>query len=223
MAFENCGGKFRAVFAEPKSNPRSSNNSSSERGSRFDDNNLSTSFGSGNGSGGPSNTGGGGGGSGSNRSLPNEYASFVNTAIHTSSSGNNGTSSNSNEFQLNIICSSSINQDQLWRLFDIIPGLEYCYITGDCGRTSNYATAAYNNYEAAHYARYTICRISIITSNIRKITNLLLHFSDKIHGFEYPPGQRIIVKPLNEIKSNPETVFSFDGKSTVKLNISITT
>lgn len=38
--------------------------------------------------------------------------------------------------------------------------------------------------------------------------------SDKIHGFEYPPGQRIIVKPLNEIKSSHDhdAIFSFDGK-----------
>lgn len=35
---------------------------------------------------------------------------------------------------------------------------------------------------------------------------------EKIHGFEYPPGQRIIVKPLNEMKSNHDAVFSFDGK-----------
>lgn len=146
MAFENCGEKFRAVFAEPKTNSRSANNSSSDRSGRFDDN-LNNSFGSGNGNCGLGNTGG------STRSLSNEYNAFVKSAINASSgSGNNGANS-SNEFQLNIICSSSINQDQLWRLFDIIPGLEYCVITGDCGRTSNYATAAYNSHDAAQYAR----------------------------------------------------------------------
>lgn len=150
MAFENCGGKFRAVFAEPKTNSRSSNNSSSDRGGRFDDSNLSHSFGSGNGSGGLGNSGG------STRSLSNEYNAFVNAAINTTGGGGGGSNgaNNTNEFQLNIICSSGLNQDQLWRLFDIIPGLEYCVISGECGRTSNYATAAYNSLDAAHYARY---------------------------------------------------------------------
>lgn len=150
LAFESCGSKFRAVFAEPKTNSRSSNNSSTDRGGRFDDNHLSNSFGSGNGSSGLSNTGG------STRSLANEYNAFVSAAINTSSSGVGGSNgaNNTNEYQLNIICSSTLNQDQLWRLFDIIPGLEYCVIAGDCGRTSNYATAAYNSLDAAHYARY---------------------------------------------------------------------
>lgn len=152
LAFESCGSKFRAVFAEPKTNSRSSNNSSSDRGSRFDDIHLSNSFGSGNGSSGLGNTGG------STRSLANEYNAFVSAAINTSGGvGNNG-ANNTNEYQLNIICSSSLNQDQLWRLFDIIPGLEYCVIAGDCGRTSNYATAAYNSLDAAHYARYVCGR-----------------------------------------------------------------
>lgn len=66
------------------------------------------------------------------------------------SSGNNG---NNSEVQLNVIVSSSVNQDQLWRLFDIVPGLEYCHITGECNRNSNYATASYNSLDAAQYAR----------------------------------------------------------------------
>lgn len=69
-----------------------------------------------------------------------------------------------------------LNQDQLWRLFDIIPGLEFCQITGECSRTSKYASAVYNNAEAAAYAR------------------------DKLHGLEYPPGERLIIKQTIDIK-----------------------
>lgn len=64
----------------------------------------------------------------------------------------------------------------MWRLFDIIPGLEFCQITGESSRTSNFATAVYNNPEAAAYAR------------------------DKLHGLEYPPGERLIIKQTIEIK-----------------------
>jgi hypothetical protein len=48
-----------------------------------------------------------------------------------------------------------INQDQLWKLFDIIPGLDYCQINGDYGRSGNaaYATVVYSNLQSASYAR----------------------------------------------------------------------
>lgn len=160
-AFENCDTKYRAVFAEPKTNSRPTSNGVSERGNsaggRFDDNVL-PSFSSSNI--GHSNTGTSGtsiGNVGTNkRSMMNDYATFMSSAVNNtnfSSSNSNSGLSSANEFQLNIICSSTINQDQLWRLFDIVPGLEYCHITGDCGRNSNYATVAYCSLDAAQYAR----------------------------------------------------------------------
>lgn len=74
------------------------------------------------------------------------------------------------EFSLNVICSALINQDQLWRLFDIIPGLDYCQIMGDSGPNANRAVVKYNNLESCMYAK------------------------DKLHGLEYPLGERLIVK-----------------------------
>lgn len=79
-----------------------------------------------------------------------------------------------------------MNQDQLWRLFDIIPGLDYCQITGEYGRSSNYATAVYTNAEACAYAR------------------------EKLHGLEYPLGERLIIKPIAadmNMKSNSDNLF----------------
>lgn len=84
---------------------------------------------------------------------------------------------------------TQINQDQLWRLFDIIPGLEYCQLTGECGRNSNYASAVYSNADAAAYAR------------------------DKLHALEYPPGERLIIKPGIDLKPSADNVFPFDGPS----------
>lgn len=86
-----------------------------------------------------------------------DYSSFLNNPVvpskssfNANASGNNG---NNSEVQLNVIVNSAVNQDQLWRLFDIVPGLEYCHITGECNRNSNYATVSYNNIDAAQYAR----------------------------------------------------------------------
>lgn len=33
--------------------------------------------------------------------------------------------------KLNVVASSTLNQDQLWKLFDLIPGLDYCEIKRD--------------------------------------------------------------------------------------------
>ncbi|CAD7082281.1 unnamed protein product [Hermetia illucens] len=71
---------------------------------------------------------------------------------------------------LEVICSNTINQDQLWRLFDIIPGLDYCQLTGESNGRNQEATVVYTNPESAVYAK------------------------EKLHGLEYPPGERLIVK-----------------------------
>lgn len=143
--------KYKAVFAEPKSSARSSNSSSTDRGgSRFDDFNMMS-------HGSSTSSSVGNNFSMGNRLPITEYAPFFSNAIkHSFGAGKNGNnkSMNCTEVQLNIICSSSVNQDQLWRLFDIVPGLEYCKITGECDRNSVYATAAYNSLDAAQYARY---------------------------------------------------------------------
>lgn len=82
--------------------------------------------------------------------------------------------SNEGYTRLSIVASSTLNQDQLWKLFDLIPGLDYCEMKREAknrqqqGRCQ--ATVVYNNAQAAAYAK------------------------EKLHGFEYPPGQRLIVK-----------------------------
>nr|CAD7437634.1 unnamed protein product [Timema bartmani] len=70
---------------------------------------------------------------------------------------------------LRIIASSDLNQDQLWKLFDLVPGLDYLTLDSKA-RGKGQAVAVYNSPGAAGYAR------------------------EKLHGFEYPPGQRLIVK-----------------------------
>nr|CAH0107847.1 unnamed protein product [Daphnia galeata] len=82
--------------------------------------------------------------------------------------------------RLAVVASSSVNQDQLWKLFDIIPGLDYCEKRETKNRQQGRCqyTAVYNNAQAASYAK------------------------EKLHGFEYPPGQRLIVK-FDYINSEP--------------------
>lgn len=83
-----------------------------------------------------------------------------------------------------------LNYEHLWRLFDIIPGLEDLRIQGDyLGRTTS-ATVVYNNLQSAVYAK------------------------EKLHGFEYPPGERLIIKyafDAKNVHALGEQVFNIGG------------
>jgi len=84
---------------------------------------------------------------------------------------------------LSINVSPLVSEDQLWRLFDLIPGLEHCELTlrppprhlaGDPRNHRAFGVATYTSPTAANYAQ------------------------QKLHGFEYPPGERLIVKPMEQ-------------------------
>ena len=74
--------------------------------------------------------------------------------------------------RLYIIVSPSVTEEQLTRLFDIIPGLEYCDLkcNHSTGESRGFAYITYNSINAAMYAK------------------------DKLNGFEYPPGCKLVVK-----------------------------
>ena len=72
---------------------------------------------------------------------------------------------------LQVLCSLRMTEDQLWRLFDLVPGLDFCELKyRDVRNNRAVGAAVYTNARSAQYAR------------------------DKLHGFEYPPGERLIVK-----------------------------
>uniref|UniRef100_A0A2M4BJK6 Putative developmentally regulated rna-binding protein n=1 Tax=Anopheles marajoara TaxID=58244 RepID=A0A2M4BJK6_9DIPT len=218
LAFEGCDAKYKAVFAEPKP-PRNSSVSSNE--------NFSGGVGGGGGgsaggfAGGGAFGGGGGGGAGANSASNGSFVDDRRAAASSAGAGammgfaamgagdgrralsgvagvtsdrrggatefgafsgygapNNTLAANVNETTLTVLCSPVLNQDQLWRLFDIIPGLDYCQINNDFNNRNVTATVVYNNGQSAMYAR------------------------DKIHGLEYPPGERLIIRLGHETVGN---------------------
>jgi len=75
--------------------------------------------------------------------------------------------------RLAVSTSGMVNQDQIWKLMDLVPGLDYCEPVGGAGsggRGKAFFNVIYNNPQSASYAK------------------------EKLHGFEYPPGHRIVVK-----------------------------
>ena len=74
--------------------------------------------------------------------------------------------------RLYIIVSPVVTEEQLYRLFDIIPGMEYCdlKVIHSTGESRGFAYITYNSINAAMYAK------------------------DKLNGLEYPPGCKLVVK-----------------------------
>ncbi|XP_023021146.1 RNA-binding protein 45 [Leptinotarsa decemlineata] len=79
--------------------------------------------------------------------------------------------------RLTVIASPVVNQDQMWKLFDIVPSLDYCQIKYEGDRirpTRALVEVVYTDPKWAAYAQ------------------------EKLHGLEYPPGFRLIIKPEYE-------------------------
>ncbi|MGH0152138.1 UNVERIFIED_CONTAM: hypothetical protein FKN15_021959 [Acipenser sinensis] len=76
----------------------------------------------------------------------------------------------------------SLSQEQMFNLFDLIPGLDHCEMQRDpYGYNKGQALVRYNNVGSAVYAK------------------------EKLHGFEYPPGNRLVLAYIEdgEEKSSP--------------------
>nr|CAH7754687.1 unnamed protein product [Callosobruchus chinensis] len=161
-AYEECDRSYRALFAEPKGEPRHSFSDSFGRGSSFGA--MSSGM-----------------RSGSNGGMPS-LLTAPKTLHPPSEFEDDGYN------KLIVTGSPLINQDQLWKLFNIVPTMEYCSLTyeGDGRRpTRCVGEVMYNDSTWASYAR------------------------EKLHGFEYPPGTRLIVRPIptysHEKKANKRT------------------
>nr|XP_021145499.1 RNA-binding protein 45 isoform X3 [Columba livia] len=76
--------------------------------------------------------------------------------------------------RLSVLSRLPFIQEQLFALFDLVPGLEYCDVQRDPHTNSGYAVIQYSTAASAIYAKY------------------------KLHGFEYPPGNRLTVTFLED-------------------------
>ncbi|XP_078128493.1 RNA-binding protein 45 isoform X1 [Sander vitreus] len=77
---------------------------------------------------------------------------------------------------------AALTQEQIFSLFDIIPGMEYCELQRDSyGLSKGHALIRYANLGSAVYAK------------------------EKLNGFEYPPGNRLAVNFVDdgEDRSSP--------------------
>lgn len=95
----------------------------------------------------------------------------LNTQATTAMNGMNGSSSSISN-KLVVMVSPKVSQENIGRLFDLIPGMEFCdlkknYTTGE---SRGIASVVYNSVSSAIYAK------------------------EKLHGFEYPLGCKINIQ-----------------------------
>ncbi|KAK5603185.1 hypothetical protein CRENBAI_013314, partial [Crenichthys baileyi] len=140
-AIENCDKSYRAILAEP----RSKNNSSEDY-----------------------SAGGTRGGEYSSADSANQYP------FTTPDQGSYAMLDfRQSDFTRSLMMSTRavVTQEQIFALFDLIPGMEYCELHRDSygGMSKGHALIRYNNLGSAVYAK------------------------EKLNGFEYPPGNRLQV------------------------------
>jgi len=157
-AYEECDRAFRPVFADPKP----------QKNAAFHEGSGGSSS---NGPGGPGDRFGGPGSTASGSTAASLGASYdLLSYMDTSAANPEGIC------RLSVSVSPNVNQDQVWRLFDLVPGLDYCDRPrdnrgGSAGRSrQGLFTVVFNNPQSATYAK------------------------EKLHGFEYPPGHRMVVR-----------------------------
>ena len=160
-AFEGCDRSFKPVFADPKPTKGAYSDHHPHSGHHGHHGNAS---GGHHGLNGPGSTA-----SGSTSASMSAYDML--SLMDTS------TSNPDSCCRLTISASGMVNQDQIWKLFDLVPGLDYCEPSNQRGsggprgpNVKTFFNVIYNNPQSASYAK------------------------EKLHGFEYPPGHRIVVK-----------------------------
>ena len=108
------------------------------------------------------------------------YAGSIGGSEYSSGGGRQGAremnfettvSNPTNTPKLQIMVNPILTQEKLWKLFDIVPGLQHCEIhSGDATGERAYGSVVYNTPKAASYAM------------------------EKLHGFDYPLGSRVMIK-----------------------------
>lgn len=170
-AMENCDKSLKAILAEPKAAKFAREAAAAAIARDHQRYSFRETFGGG-------GAGGGGGSGGLTGSIsPTHSTSTMDLFLtHQSGSGMYHHSNPAHEPGINnrlfVIVSTMVGQEQLNRLFDLIPGMEMCdlkrhYVTGD---SKGFAYVTYNSITAAMYAK------------------------EKLNGFEYPPGSKLTVK-----------------------------
>ncbi|KAG8520322.1 RNA-binding protein 45, partial [Galemys pyrenaicus] len=147
QAIENCDRSFRAILAEPK------NKASESSEQDYYCNMRQESLG--------------------HESRVNMFP-FEQQSEFSSFDKNDNRGQEAISKRLSVVSRVPFTEEQLFSIFDIVPGLEYCEVQRDPYSNYGHGVVQYFNVASAIYAKY------------------------KLHGFQYPPGNRIGVSFIDD-------------------------
>ena len=87
--------------------------------------------------------------------------------------------------RLTVLGSLAVNEDQLWRLFDLIPGLDYCEVP----TVKIFLILVKINISNAKVREVDQPNQRMVGLAVYTNPNSAAYARKKLHGFEYPPGQ----------------------------------
>lgn len=133
--------------------------------------------------------------------------------------------------KLQVLVSPMVTQEQLWRIFDIAPGMEYCRIFPDFRAKAVSFNLLIDLYhailESTNFKANSLFQERLLASVTYSTPQQAAYARDKIHGFEYPPGQHMIVRPdysenTQRIQQIPPPISmpSFSGLGSNSTNLS---
>ncbi|TKC39669.1 hypothetical protein EI555_016144, partial [Monodon monoceros] len=147
QAIENCDRSFRAILAEPKN--KASESSEQDYYSNMRQETLG------------------------HEPRVNMFP-FEQQSEFSSFDKNDNRGQESISKRLSVVSRVPFTEEQLFSIFDIVPGLEYCEVQRDPYSNYGHGVVQYFNVASAIYAKY------------------------KLHGFQYPPGNRIGVSFIDD-------------------------
>lgn len=77
-----------------------------------------------------------------------------------------------------------ISHDQLWKLFDIVPNMDYCKMNQESGKYLFFINVFYNFFLIKYFLD-----VSSSATVVYKTHQAAMHARQKLHGFEYPIGE----------------------------------
>ncbi|XP_061789350.1 RNA-binding protein 45 isoform X1 [Nerophis lumbriciformis] len=160
VAIENCDKAYRAILAEPRSKPPASEEYMGGATSRSDYTGAATAA-----------------AADSMNQYPFTMTSLLPRPGSAEPTNYTAMDYRSGDFTCCLMVSTraALTQEQIFNLFDIIPGMEYCELQRDAyGMGKGHALIRYTNLGSAVYAK------------------------EKLNGFEYPPNNRLLVSFMDD-------------------------
>lgn len=123
---------------------------------------------------------------------------------------------------------AGLSQEQIFALFDLIPGMEYCELQRDTYGMSKgewIHRVELIKFNPAWWRNVKKCVLCLSGHALIRYSNLgsAVYAKEKLNGFEYPPGNRLVVNFVDDgedrSRCTHNAIKSFSPALTLGLNV----